>query len=258
MGGGELEDVGRLDDKTLIVTGAASGIGRACAERFLEEGANVMLTDLNESAGRALSAAMGERAAFRRLDVSCEADWEQGVAEALARFGHLDGVANVAGIAMQGDDIEHCTEAVWDRILGVNLDGVFLGTRSGIAAMKEDRGGSIVNISSIDCIVSDPAGASLAYTASKGGVRLLSKSAALHCARHGYGIRVNTIHPGYIDTPMVDAFDEDTRADAIRRHPLGRLGTPREIADAALYLQSDESRFVTGAEFVIDGGFTAL
>ena len=144
------------------------------------------------------------------------------------------------------------------RVIGVNLDGVFLGTKHGVAAMKEDRGGSIVNISSIDCLVSDPAGAAIAYTASKGGVRLLSKSAALHCARHGYGIRVNTIHPGYIDTPMVDVFDAETRDDTIRRHPLGRLGTPREIADAALYLQSDESRFVTGAEFVIDGGFTAL
>ena len=135
---------------------------------------------------------------------------------------------------------------------------MFLGTKHGVTAMKEDRGGSIVNVSSVDCLVSDPNGAAIAYTASKGGVRLLSKSAALHCARHGYGIRVNTIHPGYIDTPMVDMFDDGTRDDVIRRHPLGRLGKPCEIADAALYLQSDESRFVTGAEFVIDGGFTAL
>ena len=250
--------MGRLDDKTLIVTGAASGIGRACAERFLEEGANVALTDVNEPAGRALAAEMGGRVAFQVLDVTREADWERAVAAARARFGHLDGVANVAGIAMEGDDIEHCTEETWDRIIGINLDGVFLGTKHGVAAMKEDRGGSIVNISSIDCLVSDPNGASIAYTASKGGVRLLSKSAALHCARHGYGIRVNTIHPGYIDTPMMDLFDDETRDDVIRRHPVGRLGKPREIADAALYLHSDESRFVTGTEFVIDGGFTAL
>ena len=250
--------MGRLDDKTLIVTGAASGIGRACAERFLEEGANVLLGDVNDTAGRTLAASLGARAAFQTLDVTREADWERTVATALAHWGHLDGVANVAGIAIMGDDVEHCTEEMWDRIIGVNLDGVFLGTKHGVSAMKEDRGGSIVNISSIDCLVSDPNGASIAYTASKGGVRLLSKSAALHCARHGYGIRVNTIHPGYIDTPMVDLFDDETRDDAIRRHPMGRLGKPREIADAALYLHSDESRFVTGAEFVIDGGFTAL
>ena len=250
--------MGRLDDKTLIVTGAASGIGRACAERFLEEGANVVLGDVNEAAGNALASSLGERAAFQMLDVTREVDWEDAVATALSRWGHLDGVANVAGIAMEGDDIEHCTEQTWDRVIGVNLDGVFLGTKHGVAAMKEDRGGSIVNISSVDCLVSDPNGAAIAYTASKGGVRLLSKSAALHCARHGYGIRVNTIHPGYIDTPMMDFFDEETIDDVIRRHPLGRLGKPREIADAALYLQSDESRFVTGSEFVIDGGFTAL
>ena len=250
--------MGRLDDRALIVTGAASGIGRACAERFHEEGANVLLADVSEAKGSALAEALGERAAFEHLNVTCESDWERAVAAALAHFGHLDGVANVAGIAMEGDDIEHCTEETWDRIIGINLDGVFLGTKHGVAAMKEDRGGSIVNISSIDCLVSDPNGASLAYTASKGGVRLLSKSAALHCARHGYGIRVNTIHPGYIDTQMMDLFDDEILDDVIRRHPIGRLGKPREIADAALYLQSDESRFVTGAEFVIDGGFTAL
>ena len=250
--------MGRLDDRTLIVTGAASGIGRACAERFHEEGANVLLADVNEAKGSALAEALGERASLEYLDVTREADWERAVAAALARFGHLDGVANVAGIVMEGDDIEHCTEETWDRIIGINLDGVFLGTKHGVAAMKEDRGGSIVNISSIDCLVSDPNGESIAYTASKGGVRLLSKSAALHCARHGYGIRVNTIHPGYIDTPMMDLFDDEIRNDVIRRHPIGRLGKPREIADAALYLQSDESRFVTGSEFVIDGGFTAL
>ena len=250
--------MGRLDDKTLIVTGAASGIGRACAERFLEEGANVALTDVNEPAGRALAAEMGGRVAFQVLDVTSEADWKSAVSAVLARWGHVDGVANVAGIAMEGDDIEHCTEETWDRVIGINLDGVFLGTKHGVAAMKEDRGGSIVNMSSVDCLVSDPNGASIAYTASKGGVRLLSKSAALHCARHGYEIRVNTIHPGYIDTAMMDLFDDETRDDVIRRHPVGRLGKPREIADAALYLQSDESCFVTGAEFVIDGGFTAL
>ena len=250
--------MGRLEDKTLVVTGAASGIGRACAERFAAEGANLLLGDVNEAAGRRLAASLGEHAAFQMLDVTREADWERIMSAALARWGHLDGIANVAGIALEDDDVEHCNEEMWDRIIGVNLDGVFLGTKHGVAAMKEDRGGSIVNISSIDCLVSDPAGAAIAYTASKGGVRLLSKSAALHCARHGYAIRVNTIHPGYIDTPMVEVFDAETRDDALRRHPLGRFGQPREIADAALYLHSDESRFVTGAEFVIDGGFTAL
>ena len=248
----------RLEDRTLIVTGAASGIGRACAERFHEEGANVLLTDVNEAKGSALAEALGERTAFEHLDVTRESDWERAVAAALSRFRHLDGLVNGAGIAMEGDDIEHCTEETWDRIIGINLDGVFLGTKHLVAAMKEDRGGSIVNISSIDCLVSDPNGASIAYTASKGGVRLLSKSAALHCARHGYGIRVNTVHPGYIDTPMMELFDDEVLDDVIRRHPIGRLGKPREIADAALYLLGDESRFVTGAEFVIDGGFTAL
>ena len=255
--------MGRLDDKTLIVTGAASGIGRACAKRFLEEGANVVLGDVNEAAGNALAASLGERAAFQILDVTREVDWEDAVATALSRWGHLDGVANVAGIAMEGDDVEHCTEQTWDRVIGVNLDGVFLGTKHGVAAMKEDRGGSIVNISSVDCLVSDPNGGAIAYTASKGGVRLLSKSAALHCARHGYGIRVNTIHPGPIQTPMTQAGWEgaDTFGDAEfvpnDSAPLGRYGKPEEVAYGALYLASDESSYVTGAELIIDGGYMA-
>ena len=253
----------RLKDKVIIVTGAASGIGAACARVFHDEGAHVVVCDIDEQGGLATAQRLGKRATFAKLDVGDESAWASVVEETVAQLGGLQGVANVAGIDLDDDDLEACTPAQWRGIMRVNLDGVFLGTKHGVLAMKKS-GGSIVNISSIFAVVSDPFGENIAYTASKGGVRLLSKSAALHCAREHYGIRVNSIHPGFIDTPMV-AVDIDRAGDpgaerkAITdRHPIGRLGKPEEIALTALYLLSDESAFVTGTEMLIDGGYTAI
>jgi Dehydrogenases with different specificities (related to short-chain alcohol dehydrogenases) len=180
--------------------------------------------------------------------------------ETLARFRRLDVVVNNAGVAL-AKNVEYTTLQEWRWLLSINLDGVFLGTRFGIVAMREARSGSIINLSSIEGLVGD---ANLAaYNASKGGVRLFTKSAALHCARSGYNIRVNSVHPGYVLTPMVEGYAESSGdAEAARKalvalHPLGRLGEPDEIAYGVLYLASDESKFVTGSELVIDGGYTA-
>ena len=255
---------GRLSDKVILVTGAASGIGAACAEVFAAEGASVLICDVNEQGGIAVANRLGERTTFLKLDTSNESDWITCFESTLAQFGGVHGVANVAGIARTDDNIEACTPREWSQMLRVNLDGVFLGTKHGVLAMKRGGGGSIVNISSIYALVSDPFGEAISYTASKGGVRLLSKSAALHCAREGYAIRVNTVHPGFIDTPMGTMSlksDADPKAEiqaTIDRHPVGRLGRAEEIAMTALYLLSDESAFVTGTEMFVDGGYSAV
>ena len=254
----------RLHDKVIIVTGGASGIGAACAELFAAEGAKVSVCDINEEGGLATAERIGNRSAFLRLDTSSESDWANAVESSVAQFGVVHGVANIAGIARTDDNLEACTPAEWSRMLRVNLDGVFLGTKHGVLAMKHNGGGSIVNIASIYGVVSDAFGEAISYSASKGGVRLLSKSAALHCAREGYGIRVNSIHPGFIDTQMGTMTlksDKDPGAEikaTIDRHPIGRLGKPEEIAMTALYLLSDESAFVTGTEMLVDGGYTAV
>ena len=246
------------------MTGAASGIGASCAEVFAAEGASVSVCDINEPGGLDTVRRLGDCAAFFKLDTSSEADWMRVVDATVAQFGAVHGVANVAGIARTNDNLENCTPAQWSHMLRVNLDGVFLGTKHGVLALKNNGGGSIVNISSIYAVVSDPFGEAISYTASKGGVRLLTKSAALHCAREGYGIRVNSIHPGFIDTPMgnMSMYSDVDHAAQIKtivdRHPIGRLGKPEEIAMAALYLLSDESAFVTGTEMLVDGGYTAV
>ena len=207
---------------------------------------------------------LGKNAVFCGLDVQNEDHWRKAVETAVTRFGKLDGIGNIAGIDLDNDNLEGCTPQHWSKILRVNLDGVFLGTKHGVLAMKNTGGGSIVNISSIFALVSDPDGNNIAYTASKGGVRLLSKSAAMYCARARYGIRVNSIHPGFIETPMVTvdiARADDPaaeRAAITARHPIGRLGRPEDIAHTALYLLSEESAFVTGAELTVDGGYTAV
>ena len=254
----------RLDNKSIIVTGGASGIGAACATLFAREGANVLLCDIDAQAGATMAKNLGESVVFAKLDVQNEDHWKRTVDSAVDRFGRVDGIGNIAGIDLDDDNLEDCTPVTWNTILRVNLDGVFLGTKHGILAMKETGGGSIVNISSIFALVSDPNGHNIAYTASKGGVRLLSKSAAMHCGKEGYGIRVNSIHPGFIETPMVTvdidrAEDPEAERGAITaRHPIGRLGRPEEIAYTALYLLSEESAFVTGAELAVDGGYTAV
>lgn len=253
---------GRVANKVALVTGAAKGIGRASALLLAREGARVVLTDLDEARGTAVAteiARAGGEALFLQHDVTDEGQWISVVDRASAHFGALHIVVNNAGIGTAGSAEDETLEA-WRRLMAVNLDGVFLGTKHAIRAMK-DGTGSIVNISSIEGIVADPQLA--AYNASKGGVRIFSKSAALHCAQAGYRIRVNTIHPGYIWTPMVEGYlaglgDVEAGRQAVAKmHPIGRLGEPEDVAYGVLYLACDESAFVTGSELVIDGGYTA-
>ncbi len=253
------EAMARLQDKVALVTGAASGIGRRCAQRFVEEGARVAMTDIDREGLVAAAAPLGAAACAIGHDVAGEADWEAAVAAATATFGRLSILVNSAGSG-HAASIEDTTFEDWRRAMAVNADGTFLGCRAGVAAMKE-TGGAIVNLSSVSGLVG---GHNLAaYNASKGAVRLLTKSVALHCARKGYGIRCNSVHPAFIDTPMVEALIARSRDPASARArleaqiPLRRLGRAGEVADMIVYLASDEAAFVTGAEFVIDGGLTA-
>ena len=247
----------RLAGKIAIVTGGASGIGFATATRFAEHGATVVLADIDM---RGAEAAAGHASLHAlELDVTDDARFGAVVDETVRRFGGLDVLVNNAGIALLGD-IETTTNEDWQRTMHVNVDSVFYGCRYAVRAMKA-RGGSIVNVSSVSGLIGGRSFA--AYNASKAAVRLLTKSVALHCAHRGYGIRCNSVHPTFVDTPMVAQMiagsrnPERTREMLVGSVPLGRLGRPEEIADMILYLASDESRFVTGAEFVIDGGLTA-
>lgn len=253
----------RVAGKVALVTGGGLGLGRACAIMLAREGAQVMVTDIKDQEGRAVADEIveaGGEAMSMRHDVSSEADWDAAIAATLRRFGCLDILVNNAGVAL-GADVESTTLQQWRALMAVNLDGVFLGTKRGVAVMKGGGGGSIINISSIEGLIGD---ANLAaYNASKGGVRIFTKSAALHCAKAGYKIRVNSVHPGYIWTPMVEAYlatqpdPAAAKAFAASLHPVGHLGEPDDVAFGVLYLASDESKFVTGAELVIDGGYTA-
>jgi NAD(P)-dependent dehydrogenase (short-subunit alcohol dehydrogenase family) len=254
--------MGRVADKVAIVTGGAKGIGRETALLLAREGASVVLTDVDEG-GLKKSVdeitAAGGKAISVRHDVSKESEWEAVVAKTLATYGKLNILVNNAGIALTGD-AETTTYDNWRKLMSINLDGVFLGTKHAIAAMKTGVG-SIINLSSIEGLIGDPTLA--AYNASKGGVRIFTKSAALHCAKAGYKIRINSVHPGYIWTPMVQGLAEESsdakaaRDALVKLHPVGHLGEPLDIAYGILYLASDESKFMTGSELVIDGGYTA-
>jgi len=252
--------MGRVDGKIAIVTGAASGIGRACARRLAGEGARVVLTDRAVAAGEAAAGALGAPHVFRALDVTDPAAWAGAVDETVRAFGRLDVLVNAAGVAVSRD-IERTTLEEWRFVNAVNVEGTFLGCQAAVRAMKTTGGGSIINVSSVAGIVADPD--LTAYCASKGAVRLLTKSVALHAARAGYGIRCNSVHPAFIDTPMVDGLlaaapDRGlTRSKLERAIPLGRIGDVDDVAHLVIYLASDESKFVTGAELVVDGGLTA-
>lgn len=252
--------MGRVQDKIAVVTGAASGIGLATARLFIEEGARVVVADIATEAGKRAAAELGDRASFRQLDVTREDQWIQTMDATVRELARVDILVNNAGIAML-KDIEATTLEDWRRTMDVNLDGVFLGCKHGVRVMKETGGGAIVNLSSIAGIVGYHSLA--AYCASKGGVRLLTKSVALHCARKKYNIRCNSVHPSFADTPMVQstiasARDPDKmRANIEAASPLGRLARPVEVAQTILFLASDESAFTTGAEFLVDGGATA-
>ncbi|WP_309890910.1 glucose 1-dehydrogenase [Archangium sp.] len=253
---------GRVEGKVALVTGAASGLGKAAARMLAREGARVVVTDRNEAGAKEVAGTMGEAARAYKLDVTQEADWVRVVDDTLATFGRLDVVVNNAGIGV-AKDIESISLEEWRVVHAVNLDGVFLGCKHAIRGMRQcGAKGSIINISSVAGLVGVenlPA-----YCSSKGGVRLLSKSVALHCARKGYGIRCNSVHPTFIETPMVDGLAsmmggmEAGKARLARMIPLGHIGEPDDIAYAVLYLASDESKLMTGSEFVVDGGTTAM
>jgi NAD(P)-dependent dehydrogenase (short-subunit alcohol dehydrogenase family) len=251
----------RVAGKVALVTGAGLGLGRASALMLAREGARVAVTDVKEQEGRTVADEIidaGGEAIFIRHDVSSEADWENAIATTLRRFGRLDILVNNAGVLLQAS-AEEMTLEQWRSLMAVNSDGAFLGTKHAIRAMR-DKGGSIVNISSVAGMVGL---ANLgAYCASKGAVRLFTKAAALECATAGGKVRVNSIHPGGIWTPMLEAFvgrrgEAAADAAAADMHPIGHAGEPDDIAYGVLYLASDESKFVTGAELVIDGGYTA-
>jgi 3(or 17)beta-hydroxysteroid dehydrogenase len=250
--------MGRVEGKIAIVTGAASGIGLATARLLAREGAQVVLTDVNATAGAAAAAALGAR--FRALDVRKPEEWTAVVDGVVAELGRLDVLINNAGVGVMAD-IERATLAEWRFVHAVNTEGVFLGCQNAVRVMKRSGGGSIVNVSSIAGIVA--AHNLPAYCSSKAGVRLLTKSVALHCAREGYKIRCNSVHPSFIATPMVDAMVQHAQhGDKMREQlenaaPLGHLGEPDDVAYMILYLASDESKFVTAAELIVDGGTTA-
>ena len=267
--------MGRVQGKVAIVTGAAKGIGAATAAILAREGAKIVCTDLDEEGGQAVAdeiANAGGEAAFIRHDVVDEAQWEAAAKLAEERFGGLHILVNNAGIAPEGGPIEEKTLASWRRTIEIDLDSVFLGCKHGIRTIKKHTakggtGGSIINISSILGLVGHPGASD--YNAAKGGVRLLTKSAALECAEAGYNIRVNSVHPGYIDTPLVrDALNRgvvqgqavgpnEMRELLIMLHPVGRLGIAEEIANTILFLASEDSSFMTGSELVADGGYTS-
>ena len=244
-----LTAMGRVEGKVCLVTGAASGIGAATAALLAREGAVVVRTD--REAGDAVTA----------HDVTREADWERVIEDVLARRGGLDVLVNNAGIGGTGVTVEDTTFEEWRGVLAVNLDGVFLGVKHGVRAMRRTgRGGSIVNVSSILGLVGLPL--SGAYSATKGGVRLLTKTAALEMAAAGTGIRVNSVHPGFIRTPLVESRLAGPKGEMMARRiqrvqPNGEMGEPQDVAEAILYLASDAAKFVTGSELVVDGGATA-
>lgn len=250
--------MGRLDGKGAIVSGAARGQGATEARMFAREGAKVVLGDVLDEEGKQVEAQINESggdATYVHLDVTREDDWRSAVETAVGRYGKLDILVNNAGILIR-KGLEETTVEDWDRIMGVNAKGVFLGTKQAIPAMRRAGGGSIINISSTAGLVGSPDG-SPSYTATKGAVRLLTKSTAIQYAKEG--IRCNSVHPGPIDTEMIqDTLTDPARlAQRMQRLPLGRVGTTEDIAYGVLYLASDESSFVTGSELVIDGGTTA-
>ena len=251
--------MGRLGGKVAIVSGGARGQGATEAKMFAREGAKVVLGDVLDEEGKQVEAQINESggtATYVHLDVTREDDWQFAVDTAIARYGKLDILVNNAGILIS-KSLEDTTVEDWDRIMGINAKGVFLGTKQAIPAMRRAGGGSIINISSTAGLVGSPNG-SPSYTATKGAVRLLTKSTAIQYAKEG--IRCNSVHPGPIDTEMIrHTLTDPTRLEQrMQRLPLGRVGTPEDIAYGVLYLASDESSFVTGSELVIAVSYTHL
>jgi NAD(P)-dependent dehydrogenase (short-subunit alcohol dehydrogenase family) len=250
--------MGRLDGKVALISGGARGQGATETLLFTREGAKLVLGDILDAEGRQVEAtarAADGEATYVHLDVTNEGNWQAAVDTTVQRYGKLDILVNNAGILLR-KAIEDMTVEEWDRIMAINLKGVFLGTKHAIPAMRRAGGGSIINISSTAGLVGSPGGSS-AYIATKGGVRLFTKATAIQHAKDN--IRCNSVHPGPIATEMIkDTLENpDLWAQRLRRLPLGRAGTPEDVAYGVLYLASDESSYVTGSELVIDGGTTA-
>ena len=247
----------RLEGKVALISGGARGIGAAVARRFAVEGASIVIGDVLLEDGQLLADEIqqsGGEISFTPLDVTSESAWSEAVALAIARYGKLDILVNNAGI-IKRDRIEDETPEVWDRTMEVNAKSVFLGTKAVLAEMKRHGNGSIVNLSSTAGLVAGPATA--AYGASKAAVKLFTKSTAIQNAK--LGVRANSVHPGPINAPMMQEIIDvpDKHVENKARVPMGRFGEPEEVANAILFLASDESSFVTGSELVVDGGITA-
>ncbi|MGE0665349.1 MAG: SDR family oxidoreductase [Sphingomonadales bacterium] len=249
--------MGRVEGKAVLVTGGAAGIGAATARLLAAEGASVMVTDIDASGAAAVASACGGVGLAH--DATSEAGWRQVMEAVRERLGRLDVLVNNVGGGMRDGNIEQRSLGDYQKVMRKNLDSCFIGCKQGIEMMKA-HGGSIINLSSVHGIRAAPHEAG--YSAAKGGVRLLTKSVALNCARAGYRIRVNSVHPGYILTDRLKGWvAENPDGEAfmgwlVGQHPVGFLGDPEDVAGAVLYLAGDESRFVTGSELVIDGGFT--
>ena len=251
---------GRIDQRVALITGGASGLGRATAQLFINEGARVIITDINAQAGAAVAAELGERCRFLEHDVTDETGWQAVIAATTESQGGLHILVQSAGIGLSKPVTEIELDE-WRRVHAIDLDGVFLGCKHAIPAMAASGGGSIINISSIAGII---AGHNMAaYNSAKAGVRHLSKSVALHCARAGNNIRCNSVHPTFIDTPILDKYKarfgaDEALAKLARQVPIGRVGQPHEVAYPILFLASEDSSFITGTELVIDGGISAM
>ncbi|WP_027442918.1 SDR family oxidoreductase [Erythrobacter cryptus] len=258
---------GRVSGKLALVTGAAQGLGRAHCLALAREGARVLATDINaagaEETAAMINAELGDGTAFALAhDVTSPEQWEAAIDAARDKLGGLNVLVNNAGIGVPGN-IETCTFADWQRCFDINVNSIFHGCQKALPLMREHAPGSIINISSIAGLIASDT--MPAYNASKAAMWMLSKSIALHCAKKRMNIRCNSIHPTFVDTPILDgtarahALDKDVLMDKLARQiPLGFVGEPNDIAQAVVYLASDESRFVTGAELKIDGGISAM
>jgi 3alpha(or 20beta)-hydroxysteroid dehydrogenase len=246
----------RLNGKIAVITGASQGMGAAHARAFVEEGARVVLTDLNAAAGGTLAAELGANACFVAHDVAKAADWAAVVQQAERRFGVVDVLVNNAGVLGPLSSTLELTEQDFLKVCAVNQTGVFLGMQAVLPGMLKAGHGSIVNISSIAGLVANYGVPNLGYIASKFAVRGMTKQVAVEYGHRN--IRANSVHPGYIKTPMMAAATDENGGEALAQIPLKRLADPVEVSNLVVFLASDESRFITGAEHVIDGGMTAM
>lgn len=247
--------MGRLSGKVAVITGASQGMGEAHARTFVAEGAKVILTDINAAAGAAIATSLGENAIFVEHDVASAAGWRNVVAEGEARFGRITVLVNNAGIIGPIAQAAEISEADFQHVCGVNMTGVFLGMQAVLPSMLANGGGSIINISSTSGIIANVGTPNLAYAGSKFAVRGMTKQVAVE-----YGpknIRVNSVHPGYVKTPMMVAATDEDGGGAAATIPLRRFAEPEEISQLVVFLASDESSFVTATEHIIDGGMTA-